>query len=129
MQRRSPVSCLAERSACSRDELVDILPRRAGELERIRVVVGEHLGVIVRSAERLDPLCRPHVLLRAVRARDLPVRDVADEQVLERELRLSFDRAAPRALHELLLPQRMQLLLARAERTEPEDLSDDRRVL
>ncbi len=49
--------------------------------------------------------------------------------MLERELRLALDRAATRALHEFLLLERMQLLLRRPESTEPEHLSDHRRVL
>ena len=68
-------------------------------------MVRDHLGVILRSPERLDPLRRPHMLLRSLRARDLPVRDVPNEQVLERELRLALDGAATRTLHQLLLPQ------------------------
>ena len=69
------------------------------------------------------------MFLRPLGARNLPVRDIADQDVLERELRLAVDRAAPRALHELLLLQRMQLLLADTERAEPEHLADHRRVL
>src|SRR5207247_906337 len=41
----------------------------------------------------------------------------------------AFDRAATRALHELFLLQRMQLLLRRGERAEPEHLPDDGSVL
>ena len=69
------------------------------------------------------------MLLRALGAWDLSVRDVAHEQVLERVLGFTLDRAPPRTLHELLLLQRVQLLLRRVERAEPEHLSDDRGVL
>ena len=80
------------------------MPRALGELGRSSPrslatsssadvpVVGEHLGVVLRAAERLDPLSDPAVLLDAVRARDLAVGDVADERVRERELGLALDR-------------------------------------
>jgi hypothetical protein len=41
--------------------------------------MGEHLGLILGAAERLDPGRRVPVLERAGRARDLAVRDVANE--------------------------------------------------
>ena len=66
---------------------------------------------------------------RTVRPRNLPVCNVSDERVLERELRLAFDRTSARALHELLLPKRVQLLLRRIERAEPKHLSDHCRIL
>jgi len=40
-------------------------------------VVREHLGVVLVPSERLDPARSLEMLGRAVRARDLPVRDVA----------------------------------------------------
>jgi len=76
-------------------------------------VVGEHLRVILRPPERLDPLGRQPVLLRAGGARDLAVGDVADEQVPEGVLRLVGDRGPPRPLHEILPLKRMQALLGR----------------
>jgi hypothetical protein len=58
--------------------------------------------VVLRTPERLDPFSYTHMLLRAIGARHLPVRNVANEQMLERVLRLSVDRASPRAADELL---------------------------
>src|SRR5437764_9193648 len=69
------------------------------------------------------------MLLRTVRPRNLPVRDVTDEEMLERVLGLTLHGTPTRPLHELLLLQRMELLLGRAERAEPEHLSDHGRVL
>src|SRR5580765_3119070 len=69
------------------------------------------------------------MLLRAVDAGDLPVRDVAHEYMLERVLGLALDGAAPRALHELFLAEDVELLLSSTQRTEPEDLADDCGVL
>src|SRR5690348_5287207 len=85
--------------------------------------------MILRTSERLDPLGHAEVLLSSFSPWDLSVRDVTDEDVLERILRLALDRAATGTLHELLLPQNVELLLRRPERSEPEDLSDHRSVL
>ncbi len=49
-------------------------------------MVGEAFGVVLRTAKRLDPLCRLAVLLGAFRAGDLAVSDVADEDMPEGEL-------------------------------------------
>ena len=56
--------------------------------------MGEHLGVVLAPAELLDPAGGEEVLLGAVGARDLAVRDVADEQMAERVLAVARDRAA-----------------------------------
>ena len=120
---------IAQRSPRADNEVVEILARRARELERAGVVVRNHLCVILGTTERLDPLGGTRVLLRPLGARNLPVRDVAHQDMLERELRLAGDRAAPRALHELLLLQRVQALLADTERAEPEHLAQHRGVL
>ena len=92
-------------------------------------MVRNHLGVIFRTTERLDPLGGTRVFLRPLGARNLPVGDVAHQDVLERELRLAGDRTAPRALQELLLLQRVQALLTDTERPEPEHLAKHRGVL
>src|SRR6266571_2403842 len=102
-ERRRSIAGLTERSTCARSEPVDLLPRRSHKLERARIVMRDRFGVVVRTAERLDPLRGSDVLLGALGSRDLAVRDVADEQVLERKLRLALDGAAARTLHELLL--------------------------
>ena len=80
---------IAQRSPRAYKEVVDVLARRAGELERAGVVVRNHLGVIFRTTERLDPLGGTRVLLRPLGARNLPVRDIAHQDMLERELRLA----------------------------------------
>ena len=129
VQRQRVLAGIAQRSPRAHDEVVDILARRACELERAGVVVRNHLRVILGTTERLDPLGGTRVFLRPLGARNLPVRDVAHQDVLERELRLTGDRAAPRALHELLLLQRVQALLADTERPEPEHLAQHRGVL
>src|SRR5437016_13562086 len=69
------------------------------------------------------------MLLCALRARYLPVRNVSNERMLERELRLAVDRATSRALYQLLLSERVQLLLCRPERSEPKHFADHRSVL
>ena len=60
----------------------------------------EHLGMVFRAPQALDPLCDAAVLLGTVASGDLPVGDIADECVCERELRLAFDRRAFLAPHE-----------------------------
>jgi hypothetical protein len=57
-------------------------------------VVREQLGAVLKAltAERADPIGRSVVLVRPLAARDLPVRDVADEQVEERVLALAAHR-------------------------------------
>jgi len=54
-------------------------------------VVGEHLGVVVRSPEALDPPGDLTVLLHPVWTGDLSIRDIANERVGERKLRLALD--------------------------------------
>ena len=73
--------------------------------------MGEHLGVVLRPSQRLDPLGRVPVLLGAVCPRDLAVGDVAKEDVSEGVLGLACDRGAG-LLHELLSLQGEEQLLA-----------------
>ena len=54
-------------------------------------MVREHLGVVLRTAEAVDPLRDSAVPLRAIGTWDLAVRDVANERVRERELALAFE--------------------------------------
>ena len=54
-------------------------------------MVREHLGVVLRTAEAVDPLRDGAVLLRAVGTWDLAVGDVANERVRERELALALE--------------------------------------
>src|SRR6059058_5861488 len=67
--------------------------------------------------------------LAATRARESPVCDLADELVLERELRM-FAKARDRvAADEIATFERVQRLGARvAERAGPEHLADDGRI-
>ena len=129
VQRQRVLTGLAQCSPRVNDEITDVLTRRAGKFERVGVMVRNHLCMVFGTTERFDPLGGTHVFLRPLRARNLPVRDIANEDVLERELRLAGNRASPRALHELLLLQRVQTLLADTERPEPEDLAEHRGVL
>jgi hypothetical protein len=54
-------------------------------------VVRDHLGVILRAPERLDPFRCVEMSFGAICPRNLAVRDVTDEQVLERVLSLPVD--------------------------------------
>ena len=74
------------------------------------------------------------MLRRAVGARDLPVRDVADERVCERELALPFERRAALPADESLALERVErcgrsVSRSRADRARPEHLADDGCVL
>jgi hypothetical protein len=100
-------------------------------------VVCEHLRLVFRAPERLDPFGGQPVLLGAVGARNLAVRDVPDEDVAEGVLVLALDRRTPFAAHELLQHERVQTLVEhravpareRRERARPEGFTEDRRVL
>ena len=118
-------------------QLGRIEPGRLRELERLQVVVGEHLGLLLGASERLDPRRRSLMLVRSRRTRDLAVGDIADEHVAERVLALARDRGACETLDELLALERVQQLLGLPacdavdgfDRAEPEHLADDGRVL
>jgi hypothetical protein len=100
-------------------------------------VRGEHLGVVVGAAKRLDPFRRGEMLVHAGGAGDLAVGDVAHEQVAERVLGLALDRRAAGALDELLALEPEQRFFRRptldaADRphgADPKDLADNRGVL
>ena len=88
----------------------------------------EHLGVVFRAPQALDPLRDTAVLLGAVGSGDLPVGDVANEGVCERELGLAFDGRALLAAHEALALERVQgrrRVRAVANGRRPEHLADD----
>src|SRR3978361_550553 len=101
--------------------------------------MSEHLGAVLRAiaAEHPDPRCGGKVLRGTGRTRDLVVGHVACEDVAERELDVAVHRAAARAPDELTPLERVQPLLGYAprevadstDRSEPEHLADDRRVL
>ena len=116
-----------------------VLARGAGQFQRAQVMVGEHLGVILGPAQRLDPAGGVGVLVGAGSTRDLPIGDVAQQHVHERVLRFASDRRGPLAADELLALQPVQILfqltngLSRAaecgDRPGPEDLPDHGGVL
>jgi hypothetical protein len=91
--------------------------------------VDEELRVVRGPAEALDPLRDAAVLLRAVGPRDLPVGDVADERVRERELGLALDRGALLPAYEALALEGMEhragFALVASERSDPEHLAQD----
>src|SRR5439155_24080934 len=90
-------------------QLCTCLARRGFEqVERAPVVVRDQLGVVVRTAERLDPRNRGEVLLRARRARNLPVRDLTHEHVAERVLGFARDGRAALAPDETFALERVQ---------------------
>ena len=85
----------------------------------------------------LEPVRSRFVLRGSCSARDLPVRDVADERMPEHVLRLPPERRQPRRPEELLAGELVKAAadLVRApsshglERAGPEDLADDGGVL
>ena len=78
--------------------------RGAGIVERIGVVMHEHLDVVVRAlcGQRLDPRRRALMTPSPAGARDLPVGDVPHERVAERVLRFAGHRGVAFAPYELL---------------------------
>src|SRR5215218_6751852 len=111
--------------------------RFRAEPERLEVVVRQHLASVFGPRERLDPPRRSLVPRRTLRARDLAVRNVAHEQVPERELVVALDGGALPATDELLARERVERRLGpftraladRADRAAPEDLPEHRGVL
>jgi hypothetical protein len=93
------------------------------------------LGAICR--QRLDPRRRPTVLVGALGARNLRVRNVPEQQVQERVLRLPGHGRAPLPAYELLALQTVELLFDQerltpgqgGQSTAPEDLPEHRCVL
>ena len=128
---------LGQRPARRPLERSRVASARARVFERLEIVIGEHLGDVLRPAERLDPLCCARVLLRAVRAGDLAIRGVAHENVHERVLVVALHRRTPLAAHELLSREHMKAFFQfaarravhRLERTEPEDFPQHRGVV
>jgi hypothetical protein len=108
-QRKRPFSCCTRPLARTVDEVWIVRGARGPrELERLLVVVRKQLGVVLRAPEIFDPFTRTAVLLRPSAARDLAIRDVAEEHVLERVLRVVGDCRAPLATDEVLALQRPQ---------------------
>jgi len=86
------VARVAEGEARAVDEAGVFGAARASKVEGRAPVVRPHLGVILGPSERLDPLGHVAMLRHPLRARDLPIRDISDERVSERELALPGDR-------------------------------------
>ena len=135
-QRVGTVAGLAQRKPGGRLECGRIPPAARLSSSAVDVVMGQHLGAILRPLvpERLDPLGRAEVEVGAAGPRNLPVGDVADEHMPDGVLRLARHRRAAVAAHELLALERVQLLLAsqaempgdRSDRAQPEHLPDNR---
>jgi len=86
-QRQRSLACGAQRLARPLHQAGIVLDtRRARELERLRVVIGEQLGVVLRPPQGFDPLAGATMLLRSCASWNLPVGDVAEQHVLERVL-------------------------------------------
>ncbi len=115
------------------------LPDGVVERDRLAEVVREQVCDILDAAAGplLDPVCGGQVLLRTLRPRDLPVGDVPNERVPERDLPLALHRRRARRADELspleLVQAGLDLLLRRtADRGHgpaPEDLPENGRVL
>src|SRR5262245_65305138 len=101
MQRVCALAGVRERVSGPAGERIRTSSGRPCELERFKVVVGQLLGLVLTTTELLDPGCRGEVLRGAVGARDLPVGDVANEQVAERVLAVLDDRGRALAADEL----------------------------
>ena len=108
VERERPVPGLAERVARSLRNRRVIASRGASQFQGGGPVVGEHLGVVFGTAERLDPLGDTAVLRSPVRAGNLTVGDVANERMGEGELALALDGGAPLATDESLSLERVQ---------------------
>ena len=78
------------------------LARRTSKLERARVMVREHFRVVVGTSEGCHPFRCLAMLVGSRSTRDLPVRDVARENVSKRVLGFVGNGRLPRALDESL---------------------------
>ena len=102
--------------------VADLQPRGFRVVECGAVVVREHLCAVVRTIgrQRLDPLrCGP-MLRGAIRAWDLPVRDLAYEDVTEFPLRLPGNRRTARATDKLAPRQGVERPLELGDRNGAE---------
>ena len=94
--------------------------------------------MILEPPEGFEPASREEMLVDAAAAGDLTVRDVPEQQMEERVLRLLRDRRLPLPAHELLALESMQASLELrpfgaavqgGDGTGPEDLADHGCVL
>ena len=137
IQRESPIGCGNKRAPGLVYKRLALCPGCARQLERSDVVVREHLGVLLGTAERLEPPRGGTMLVAPSHTGYLAVGDVADQDVTERVLVGACHRAPPRSLHEVLPLERMQHLLGFAlvgaaqpnQRRAPEHLPKHGRVL
>ena len=104
VQGGGPVAGLPQRGPGPSGQQLGVLPAgRPGELQRPRVVVGQQLGPVLGpvGGKRGDPLGRPAVLVGPGPPRELPVGDVADQDVAEGVLGLPRHRRAALGAQEL----------------------------
>ena len=105
--------------------------------DSLEVVVREHVRPVFASPEGVDPRSGPLVPFCPPGARDLPVCDVAHEDMPEHILALAADRRSPLSPHELLARQGVQALFRvgpldstdRGRGAEPEHLAEHGGVL
>ena len=89
-------------------------------------MVGEHLGVILRSTEPTRSTPRRARCFAARSARGIwPYDDVADERVRERELALALERRAPLAADEALALERVERCRGRVAASRPSELAQN----
>ena len=107
-ERRGAIAGVAERSSRVLFEPACIVPRRPRKFERREVVVGNALRVVLGPSERFDPCGRARVFVGARSARNLAVRDVANEQMPKRILAIVCNRRSALTADELLALERVQ---------------------
>src|SRR5918994_5877796 len=141
VERKGALAREAEVASCTPLELIGFvaLTDRAGELERLQVVVSEDIRQVLDALARLllDPGGGGPVAGGASGAWDLPVADVSHEQMPEAVLLFALHRGGAGGAHELLPRELVQRLFDLCqvplsdfrERAGPEDLAQDRRVL
>src|SRR5437762_1736750 len=111
--------------------------RRSRELERLLVVVGEQLRMVVRTPQPFDPPSGTTVLLLPCAPRDLAIGNVAEQHMLEEVMRVAGDRRSSLAGNEVLPLQGAQQPLRLSEvdpsrggdTAKPEDLAVHRCLL
>ena len=131
-QRERAIAGLAEAKARPTGQPFGLGTCRPIELERRQVMVSEHLGVVVRAPERLDPPRRRLMLPGGVPHAGLGVRDVTDQQVAEDVLGLVAHRRLAFTPHEVLALEGVQEELRGGavaasdalQRSKPERLPD-----
>ena len=103
-----PVSRISEGTSRGVGKLAVVEAGGTRVVDCSHVVMREHLGVILGTAERIDPLRGTTVFVGAGGARDLPVGDVAYQQVPEGVFLVVLDRRPPFASNEVLALEGME---------------------